>query len=51
VRVELPLPGLYNVYNATAAGAVAGALGVSPEGIADGLTRFTAAFGRSLHRI
>jgi UDP-N-acetylmuramyl tripeptide synthase len=46
VRVELPLPGLYNVYNATAAGAVAGVLGVSPEGIADGLTRFTAAFGR-----
>ena len=40
------LPGLYNVYNATAAGAIAGALGVSPEAIADGLARFTAAFGR-----
>jgi UDP-N-acetylmuramyl tripeptide synthase len=45
-RVELSLPGLYNVYNATAAAAVAGTLGVSPEGIAEGLRRFTAAFGR-----
>jgi lipid II isoglutaminyl synthase (glutamine-hydrolysing) len=45
-RVELSLPGLYNVYNATAAAAIAGALGVSPEGIAEGLRRFTAAFGR-----
>jgi UDP-N-acetylmuramyl tripeptide synthase len=42
----LSLPGLYNVYNATAAAAVAGALGVSPEGMAEGLRRFTAAFGR-----
>jgi UDP-N-acetylmuramyl tripeptide synthase len=45
-RVELALPGLYNVYNATAAAAIAGSLGVSPEGIAEGLRRFTAAFGR-----
>jgi UDP-N-acetylmuramyl tripeptide synthase len=45
-RVELSLPGLYNVYNASAAAAIAGALGVSPEGIAEGLRRFTAAFGR-----
>jgi lipid II isoglutaminyl synthase (glutamine-hydrolysing) len=45
-RVELALPGLYNVYNATAAAAIAGALRVSPEGIAEGLRRFTAAFGR-----
>ena len=28
-------PGLYNVYNATAAAAIAGALGVSPEAIAE----------------
>jgi UDP-N-acetylmuramyl tripeptide synthase len=46
VRVELGLPGLYNVYNATAAAAIAGVLGVSLEGVAEGLRRFTAAFGR-----
>jgi UDP-N-acetylmuramyl tripeptide synthase len=46
VRVELGLPGLYNVYNATAAAAIAGVLGASPEEIAEGLRRFTAAFGR-----
>jgi UDP-N-acetylmuramyl tripeptide synthase len=46
VRVELALPGLYNVYNATAAAAIAGAVGASPEAIAEGLHRFTAAFGR-----
>ena len=45
-RVRLALPGLYNVYNATAAAAIAGALGVSLETIAAGLARFTAAFGR-----
>ena len=31
-RVELALPGLYNVYNATAAAAIAGALGVPLDG-------------------
>ena len=46
VHVELGLPGLYNVYNATAAGAVAHVLGASPEAIAAGLGRFVAAFGR-----
>ncbi len=45
-RVKLALPGLYNVYNATAAAAIAGALGVPLETIAAGLARFTAAFGR-----
>jgi UDP-N-acetylmuramyl tripeptide synthase len=46
VRVELRLPGLYNVYNALAAAAVASALGVAPERIVAGLERFVAAFGR-----
>jgi UDP-N-acetylmuramyl tripeptide synthase len=46
VHVELGLPGLYNVYNATAAGAVAYVLDASPEAIAAGLGRFVAAFGR-----
>jgi UDP-N-acetylmuramyl tripeptide synthase len=46
VRVELGLPGLYNVYNATAAAALATALDVAPDEIAQGLERFVAAFGR-----
>jgi len=45
-RVELALPGLYNVYNAVAAAAVARALGASLDEIAAGLSRFSAAFGR-----
>jgi UDP-N-acetylmuramyl tripeptide synthase len=46
VRVELALPGLYNVYNATAAAALATALVVSLDDVARGLERFVAAFGR-----
>jgi UDP-N-acetylmuramyl tripeptide synthase len=45
-RVELALPGLYNVYNALGAAALARALGASLEEIGDGLGRFSAAFGR-----
>ena len=45
-RVELALPGLYNVYNALAAAALALALGVPLDEIVAGLERFTAAFGR-----
>jgi lipid II isoglutaminyl synthase (glutamine-hydrolysing) len=44
--VELGLPGLYNVYNAVAAAAVARALGAPLDEIAAGLGRFGAAFGR-----
>jgi lipid II isoglutaminyl synthase (glutamine-hydrolysing) len=44
--VRVALPGLYNVYNATAASALAGALGVSLAEIVAGLELFTAAFGR-----
>jgi UDP-N-acetylmuramyl tripeptide synthase len=46
VDVELSLPGLYNVYNAVAASALALASGASLEDIRHGLTRFSAAFGR-----
>jgi lipid II isoglutaminyl synthase (glutamine-hydrolysing) len=46
VRIELALPGLYNVYNALAAASLALALGVPPPEIATGLGRFSAAFGR-----
>jgi lipid II isoglutaminyl synthase (glutamine-hydrolysing) len=45
-RVELRLPGLYNVYNALGAAALAHALGVGAEEIVAGLGRFAAAFGR-----
>jgi UDP-N-acetylmuramyl tripeptide synthase len=45
-RVELSLPGLYNVYNAVAAGALTHALGVPLPEIVDGLERFSPAFGR-----
>ena len=46
IRVRLPVPGLYNVYNALAAAAVAQALDVPLAEIAAGLERFSAAFGR-----
>ena len=45
-RVELAVPGLYNVENALAAAGVALALGSSLEDIASGLARFRPAFGR-----
>jgi UDP-N-acetylmuramyl tripeptide synthase len=47
VDVALPLPGLYNVYNALAAAALCVSLGVAPEAIADGLAHVSAAFGRA----
>jgi len=45
-RLRLPLPGLYNVYNALGAAALAQALGTPLEEIRAGLERFGAAFGR-----
>jgi lipid II isoglutaminyl synthase (glutamine-hydrolysing) len=45
-RVELALPGLYNVYNALGAATLARALGASLDEIVGGLGRFSAAFGR-----
>jgi lipid II isoglutaminyl synthase (glutamine-hydrolysing) len=46
IRLELPLPGLYNVYNALAAVAAGLRLGVAPERIAAALDEMQAAFGR-----
>ncbi len=46
-EVSLALPGLYNVYNALAAAALATALEVPLEAIAAGLRETRAAFGRS----
>jgi lipid II isoglutaminyl synthase (glutamine-hydrolysing) len=45
-RIRLPLPGLYNVYNALGAAALAHALGVALEDVRTGLEGFGAAFGR-----
>jgi len=44
--VELALPGLYNVYNAVAASALALSLGASVASVRAGLEGFSAAFGR-----
>ncbi len=46
VRIELPLGGLYNCYNALAAFAAGTSLGLGPAYIADRLRSFRAAFGR-----
>ncbi|PTL54957.1 Mur ligase family protein [Paraconexibacter algicola] len=45
--VALPLPGLYNVYNALAAAALAGALGAPLADVVAGLEAVGAAFGRA----
>lgn len=46
IELDLPLPGLYNVYNALAAVAAGLRLGVAPERIAAALGDMRAAFGR-----
>jgi UDP-N-acetylmuramyl tripeptide synthase len=46
-EVRLPLPGLYNVYNALGAAALCQSLGVPLEAIVTGLESVTAAFGRA----
>ena len=46
VSLRLPLPGLYNVYNALAAAACATALGASLEHVKAGLEEMSAVFGR-----
>jgi lipid II isoglutaminyl synthase (glutamine-hydrolysing) len=47
IDVALPLPGLYNVYNALGAAALCRSLGLALAEIADGLQHVSAAFGRS----
>jgi lipid II isoglutaminyl synthase (glutamine-hydrolysing) len=47
VRVELPLPGLYNVYNAVGAAALCLTLGAPLEVVAAGLEAVAPAFGRA----
>ncbi|HZC31192.1 MAG TPA: MurT ligase domain-containing protein, partial [Gaiellaceae bacterium] len=45
-RIELAVPGLYNVYNALGAAALTRSLGATTDEIKAGLGRFSAAFGR-----
>jgi UDP-N-acetylmuramyl tripeptide synthase len=46
IELSLPLPGLYNVYNALAATAAALELGATPAQVRAALSEFAAAFGR-----
>lgn len=46
LAIELPLPGLYNVYNALAAIAAGLELGIAAESIATALSEMRGAFGR-----
>ena len=46
-RVELPLPGLYNVYNALGAAALTLSLGVELDDVVHGLQAVAPAFGRA----
>jgi lipid II isoglutaminyl synthase (glutamine-hydrolysing) len=46
-RVELPLPGLYNVYNALGAAALTLSLGIGLEDVVAGLENVAPAFGRA----
>jgi UDP-N-acetylmuramyl tripeptide synthase len=46
-EVRLPLPGLYNVYNALGAAALCLTLGVNLDTVVSGLGSVTAAFGRA----
>ncbi|HEY2259512.1 MAG TPA: Mur ligase family protein [Solirubrobacteraceae bacterium] len=47
VRIALPLPGLYNVYNALGAAALCLSLGATLDQIAAGLATVSPAFGRA----
>ena len=47
IEIDLPLPGLYNVYNALAAAALCVELETTSDTIASGLARVAAAFGRA----
>ena len=46
-RIELPLPGLYNVYNALGAAALTLSLGIELDDVVDGLQSVAPAFGRA----
>jgi UDP-N-acetylmuramyl tripeptide synthase len=45
--IEIQLPGLFNVYNALAAAALAFSLGINADAVKNGLQNYTTLFGRS----
>ena len=47
IEVRLQIPGLYNVYNATAAAACCLQTGITPDQVKRGLEAFSASFGRA----
>lgn len=47
IAVKLPLPGMFNVYNALAASALAHFLKLPASAVSDGLTKYQTLFGRS----
>ncbi len=47
IDIELPLPGMFNVYNALCAAALCHSIGISIEHIKDGLCSYSTLFGRS----
>lgn len=47
LRLEVPLPGVHNAYNAMAAAAVGLSLGFAPEDVAQGIAGASVPFGRS----
>lgn len=46
-EVELPLPGMFNVYNAVCAAALCLSMGISLAHVKDGLSKYSTLFGRS----
>ena len=47
IDIELPLPGMFNVYNAVAAAALSFKIGIPAEQIRNGLNKYSTLFGRS----
>lgn len=47
LRLRIPIPGLYNIYNALAAASSALAYGISLDIIVEGIESYTSLFGRS----
>lgn len=47
LQIQLPLPGMFNVYNALAAAALCSAIGISSESVRQGLCQYSTLFGRS----
>lgn len=47
IAVDLPLPGIFNIYNAAAASAAAYCVGINSEIIKQGLEKYETLFGRS----